>query len=123
MQQAAKAQGTGQRLALNDVLNWLVADQLVSAEAAETLKKERRYFRGATHPLVIVADQKWKSATPPHRVLALEHLTEWLAKRVGLDYLHIDPLKIDFAGVTEVMSVVSLMVQLPGWLRGYLFFR
>jgi len=104
MQQAAKAQGTGQRLALNDVLNWLVADQLVSAEAAETLKKERRYFRGATHPLVIVADQKWKSATPPHRVLALEHLTEWLAKRVGLDYLHIDPLKIDFAGVTEVMS-------------------
>ena len=39
---------------------------------------------------------------PP--LLGLEPLTEWLAKRVGMEYLHIDPLKIDFAGVTDVMS-------------------
>jgi general secretion pathway protein E len=104
MQQAAKAQGTGQRLTLTDVLDWLVADKLISAEAAEALKKERRYFRGNTHPLIICGDQKWKSLQPPHRALALETLTEWLAKRVGLDYLHIDPLKIDFSAVTEVMS-------------------
>ena len=38
------------------------------------------------------------------RSLSLEMLTEWLAKRVGMDYLHIDPLKIDFTGVTEIMS-------------------
>ena len=31
-------------------------------------------------------------------------LAEWLAKRFGMEYLRIDPLKIDFAGVTEVMS-------------------
>ena len=104
MQQAVKSQGTGQRLTLTDVLDWLVADKLIAAEAAEALKKERRYFRGTTHPLVIVADQKWKSASPPHKALALETLTEWLAKRVGKDYLHIDPLKIDFTGVTEIMS-------------------
>src|SRR3954471_53683 len=104
MQQAAKAQGTGQRLTLTDVLDWLVADKLISTEAAEALKKERRYFRGNTHPLIICGDQKWKSLQPPHRALALETLTEWLAKRVGLDYLHIDPLKIDFSAVTEVMS-------------------
>jgi general secretion pathway protein E len=96
--------GTGQRLTLAEVLDWLVADKLITAEAADQLKKERRYFRGSTHPLVIVADQKWKSAEPPHRALALETLTEWLAKRVGLEYLHIDPLKIDFTGVTEIMS-------------------
>jgi len=72
MQQAVKSQGTGQRLALTDVLDWLVADKLVTAEAAEQLKKERRYFRGSIHPLVIVADQKWKALNPPHRVLALE---------------------------------------------------
>src|SRR5580765_5370214 len=104
MQQAVKAQGTGQRLTLTGVLDWLVADKLIPAEAAEQLKKERRYFRGTTHPLIVVADQKWKSISPPHRVLALETLTEWLAKRVGMDYLHIDPLKIDFTGVTEIMS-------------------
>src|SRR6266850_1077121 len=38
------------------------------------------------------------------KFLQLETLSEWLAKRVGMEYLHIDPLKIDFAAVTDVMS-------------------
>ncbi|HEY5896348.1 MAG TPA: GspE/PulE family protein, partial [Burkholderiales bacterium] len=41
---------------------------------------------------------------PPKKLLSLELLAEWLAKRVGLEYLHIDPLKIDFSAVTDVMS-------------------
>ncbi len=92
------------RLTLIELLDWLVEDKLVEPEAAEALKKERRYYRGAGHPLVIIGDQKWKSAQVPHRLLSLESLTEWLAKRVGLEYMHIDPLKIDFSAVTEVMS-------------------
>ncbi|MBV8030942.1 MAG: type II/IV secretion system protein, partial [Betaproteobacteria bacterium] len=79
-------------------------DKLLDPALAEHLKKERRYYRGAAHPLVVVADQKWKYLPPPHRPMSLESLTEWLAKRVGMEYVHIDPLKIDFAGVTEVMS-------------------
>ncbi|HSA90519.1 MAG TPA: type II/IV secretion system protein, partial [Burkholderiales bacterium] len=105
MQQAVKTPQGGQkqdaRLALGGVLDWLVADKMVEAEAAAQLKKERRYYRGSTHPLVIVAQQKWKKA---NSLLTLEALSEWLAKRVGMEYLHIDPLKIDFAGVTEIMS-------------------
>ncbi|HVB48652.1 MAG TPA: type II/IV secretion system protein, partial [Burkholderiales bacterium] len=89
------------RLTLAEVLDWLVADRLVDAAAVELMKKERRYYRGAQNPLVVIAAQKWKGA---QRVLSLEALTEWLAKRVGMDYMHIDPLKIDFAAVTEVMS-------------------
>ncbi len=89
------------RLTLAEVLDWLVADRLVDVAAVEQVKKERRYYRGAQHPLVVIAGQKWKGA---QRVLSLEVLTEWLAKRVGMEYLHIDPLKIDFAAVTEVMS-------------------
>ena len=103
MQQVVKAAVTS-RLALGDVLEWLVADGLVAAEAAEALKKERRYYRGSLHPLVVVADQKWKHTKPPHKLLSLEWLTEWLARRVDMEYLHIDPLKIDFSAVTEVMS-------------------
>jgi general secretion pathway protein E len=108
MQQAVKTP-TGearaeQRLSLSEILDWLVADKLVGAPAAEELKKERRYYRGALHPLVTIADQKWRQAAAPGKPLTLEALTEWLAKRVGMDYLHIDPLKIDFAAVTEVMS-------------------
>jgi general secretion pathway protein E len=37
-------------------------------------------------------------------LLGVEFLSEWLAKRLGMDYMHIDPLKIDFSAVTEVMS-------------------
>jgi general secretion pathway protein E len=102
-QQAVKT-AVSSRLALAEVLDWLVADALVTKDAAEQLKKERRYYRGTLHPLVVVADQKWRHPQPPHRLLSLESLTEWLAKRVDMDYLHIDPLKIDFSAVTEVMS-------------------
>jgi general secretion pathway protein E len=109
MQQVAnpggKAAAGETRLTLAEVLDWLLEDKLADPEAAEKLKKERRYYRGTMHPLVIVADQKWRKGNAAgSSLLTLDWLAEWLAKRVGLDYLHIDPLKIDFAAVTEVMS-------------------
>ncbi|TAK52272.1 MAG: type II/IV secretion system protein [Betaproteobacteria bacterium] len=104
MPHAAKTPAREGRLNLAEVLDWLVEDRMLAAEDADKLKKERRYYRGASHPLVVVADQQWKSALPPHRPLALEPLTEWLAQRCGLEYRHIDPLKVDFSAVTEVMS-------------------
>jgi general secretion pathway protein E len=101
MQQAVKTAPSERRMVLAEILDWLVEDGLADAAAAATLKQERRYYRGALHPLVIVAEQNWKRGAAG---LTLEALTEWLAKRVGLEYLHIDPLKIDFSAVTEVMS-------------------
>ena len=92
------------RLALTEVLDWMVEDELVSREAADSLKTERRLHGGKIHPLIVIADQKWRTTKPSVRLLSLEALTEWLGARVGLDYLHIDPLKIDFTGVAEVMS-------------------
>jgi general secretion pathway protein E len=103
MQQAVKTP-LDHRLTLAEVLDWLVEDKMATAEGAEQLKKERRYYRGTLHPLVAVAEQKWRHLAPPHKLLSLELLSEWLAKRVGMEYLHIDPLKIDFTGVTEIMS-------------------
>ena len=92
------------RLTLVEVVDALVADGLIDVPEAERFLKERRYFRGDIHPLIVVAEQKWKSARPPHRVLDIETLSQWLAQWSGLEYLHIDPLKIDFAAVTEVVS-------------------
>ncbi|MBS1159986.1 MAG: type secretion system protein E:ral secretory system protein N-terminal [Proteobacteria bacterium] len=92
------------RLALSEVLEMMVADGLVDAPAAEALKTERRLHGGRIHPLIVIADQKWRSQKAPGRLLSIEMLTEWLAEHCGLDYLHIDPLKIDFTGVAEIMS-------------------
>jgi general secretion pathway protein E len=102
---AVQPQVAEHRLTIAEVLDWLVEDGLVDAAVAEQLKKERRYYRGVQHPLVIVADQHWKPlGGGAHKQLTIEVLTEWLAKRVGLDYMHIDPLKVDFSAVTDVMS-------------------
>ena len=92
------------RLTLPEVVDGLVADGLIPKGVGEAFKKERRYFKGDTHPLVVIADQRWKSVQPPHRTLDLENLTQWLAQWAGLDYFHIDPLKINFTAVTDVMS-------------------
>ena len=78
MQQAVKTPQAEHRLALAEVLDAMVEDKMVDAEAATALKKERRYYRGALHPLVIVAEQKWKKG---NSLLTLDALSEWLAKR------------------------------------------
>ncbi|MDR3055545.1 MAG: GspE/PulE family protein [Zoogloeaceae bacterium] len=92
------------KLELGEILNWLEADGMVSAENAQELRKARQGHSGEQNPLIVVAEQKWRTLTPPYKLLHLEALTEWLAARVGLDYLHIDPLKVDFSGVADVVS-------------------
>ncbi|HEU0289460.1 MAG TPA: GspE/PulE family protein [Burkholderiales bacterium] len=95
---------TNRRLELSQVLADLVADGLVPKEVADELAKNRRFARAEVHPLVIIADQKWKDPRAPKKILHLEALTQWLAEKSGLPYLHIDPFKIDFAAVTKAMS-------------------
>ncbi|WP_370661914.1 GspE/PulE family protein [Massilia alkalitolerans] len=56
------------------------------------------------HPLTAVAQCKLVSNLPPHRLLTLDALTEWCASKVGLPFIRIDPLKIDFTKVADVMS-------------------
>ena len=104
MSKAENAVPQDRRLTLAEVVDGLLADGLAEAELAEKFKRERRYFRGDIHPLVVSAEQRWKTPGEPPRTLDLDALTEWLARWSGLDYFHIDPLKINFAAVTEVMS-------------------
>ena len=93
------------KLTLDEVLAWLQADQLVASDAADKLAALRRNFRAdSSHPLTLIADQKWKNPRHPKQLLTLDALSEWLSARVGLPYFHIDPFKIDFAAVTKVMS-------------------
>jgi general secretion pathway protein E len=91
-------------LTLAQVVADLIADGMVPKEDAEKLVANRRHSRSDVHPLVVIADQKWKDPKNPRKLLSVEALTQWLADKVGLPYLHIDPFKIDFTAVTKVMS-------------------
>jgi len=90
------------RLRLDDILKLMVADGLVSRADADTLARSRTMR--FDHPLEAVADQKWKSGQPPHKLMTLEWLVEWLAAKLDVPYLHIDPLKIDLGAVTATMT-------------------
>jgi general secretion pathway protein E len=93
------------KLKLSEVLNMLVADGMVSKEETDALTAEHRLHRHDAHPLVIIAGKSWKSKAAPFRILTLDQLTEWMAIKVGLEYLHIDPLKIDFSNLVDLMSI------------------
>jgi general secretion pathway protein E len=92
------------KLTLAEVLGMLISDGMIEQGQADALIAARRGQRHDSHPLVLVAEQNWKSLTPPNRLMHLDALTEWMAKRTGLEYFHIDPLKIDFTTVTDIMS-------------------
>jgi general secretion pathway protein E len=105
MSTAPAPQPQGDRpLTLAQVVTDLIADNLVPREEAEKLVANRRFSRSDVHPLVIIADQKWKDPRSARKLLTVESLTQWLADKCGLPYLHIDPFKIDFTAVTKVMS-------------------
>ncbi len=93
------------KLKLAEVLDMLAADGMVDKEDADALFSERHTRRHDDHPLVVIAAKAWRSQLPPQRILTLDTLTEWLAKKVGLEYLHIDPLKIDFTNLVDLMSI------------------
>jgi general secretion pathway protein E len=95
-------------LDLHQVFTWLVADRIVAQADARTLYNQALGLQKSStmemHVLVAVAQTKLQSAKPPHRQLTLDWLTEWVAGRAGLPFYRIDPLKIDFTRVADVMS-------------------
>ena len=92
------------RLHWRALVQWLHADGVIDAESAQ--RTEQRFAAGdsAQHPLVRLASAGLvqQGTLKP---LDVEALTEWLARRVGLPYLRIDPLKVDVGRVGEVMSI------------------
>jgi general secretion pathway protein E len=86
------------------LVTWLGDDGLLTPKDAELVTQRFSAGNSAQHPLVRLAGMGLTRADTG-AVLELEPLTEWLAQRVGLPYLRIDPLKVDVGRVAEVMSI------------------
>ena len=92
-------------LDLNDLLRELVNQGRIAQDTAEQcLAIRRSAVNNQQHPLEFLASQQVDDLKRPGRKLELETLTQWLADYCGQPYLRIDPLKIDVAAVTPLMS-------------------
>ena len=85
------------------LVDWLCADAVITAEEALRITTRCAQAESRQHPLVRLASVAVRRASDA-RPLDIEALTQWLAQRAGLDYLRIDPLKVDVAKVADAMS-------------------
>ncbi len=93
-------------LSPENILRDLVLDGvLTQKDAKKFLDRPRPKETAVTeHPLASIADAGLVRATPPHEVVSIEFLVAWLARKSGLNYVRIDPLKVDVSAVTSLVS-------------------
>jgi general secretion pathway protein E len=92
------------RLEWRPLLQWLHEGGVIGTEDLQRV--EQRFGAGASgqHPLVRLGGAGMVRKSDG-RVLDAESLTEWLAGRIGLPYLRIDPLKVEVGRVADIMSI------------------
>ena len=90
-------------------LEWIL-EQLVSQDIVEQEKASMvtslvsSQHRKSLHPLEIIASRQWTNKSSPEQVLSLDMLTDWLVELSGQTRYHFDPLKMDVAACTSIMS-------------------
>ncbi len=72
--------------------------------ADDILGRPRTPEQARLHPLEYLADLALDDLCHPGSKLDIEKLCQWLAELAGQAYCHIDPLKIDAANITSIMS-------------------
>ena len=92
------------KLSMGDLLRMLVNDGRLDKTEAEKLYKDRKLDSSNLHPIIIVGEQKWKDLRAPHKVMNTDFLSRWLADQAGLEFYHIDPLKLDFTSAAQMVS-------------------
>jgi general secretion pathway protein E len=85
------------------LVDWLSADGVISLEEARRTIARCSQAESAQHPLVRLASVAMTRAADG-KPLDIETLTQYLAHKSGLEYLRIDPLKVDVGKVADTMS-------------------
>ncbi|WP_037472530.1 GspE/PulE family protein [Simplicispira psychrophila] len=85
------------------IVDWLREDGVIALEEAQRTVARCSQAESRQNPLVRLASVAMARASDG-KPLDIEALTEYLAARVGLGYLRIDPLKVDVGKVADTMS-------------------
>jgi general secretion pathway protein E len=90
---------------LEGILDLLVAQEIVEQEKASMISSlVSAQDRKSLHPIEIIANRQWMNKSKPDQVITLDFLTDWLASESGLERYYFDPLKMDVASCTSIMS-------------------
>ncbi|MGA8784891.1 MAG: ATPase, T2SS/T4P/T4SS family [Polaromonas sp.] len=87
------------------LVEWLGEDGVISSAEAQRTIARCSQVQSAQHPLVRLASVGM-TRVADGQSLDIESIAQWLAGRAGLQYLRIDPLKVDVGKVAESMSAV-----------------
>jgi len=85
------------------LVQWLQLDAVINPAEAQRIHTRCAQAESVQHPLVRLASVAVHHASDS-KPMGIEALTQWLAARVGLTYLRIDPLKVDVGKVADAMS-------------------
>ena len=85
------------------LVTWLEQDGVISAEEAQRTIARCAQAESAQPALVRLASVSMRRKVD-QKPLDIEALAQWLAGRAELDYLRIDPLKVDVGKVADAMS-------------------
>ena len=87
------------------MLDLLVTQEIVEQEQASMISSlVSAQDRKNLHPIEIIANRQWANKSQPDQVISLNFLTDWLARESGLERYYFDPLKMDVAACTSIMS-------------------
>ena len=94
------------KLELAAIIEGLLLEGLIEESNAQLLLSLTRSNDGANElgPLERIANSGWTLPGNEETKIDLDFLSKWLAEKVGLDWLRIDPLKVDVPAVTAVTS-------------------
>ena len=87
------------------LVEWLSGDGVISGAEAERTIARCAQAQSAQQPLIRLASVGMIRAADG-KPLDIETISQWLAGRAGLNYLRIDPLKVDVGKVADSMSAV-----------------
>jgi general secretion pathway protein E len=85
------------------LVDWLERDGVIAPEEAQRTIARCAQAESAQHPLVRLASVSMRRLSD-NKPLDIETLTQWLAGYAGMDYLRIDPLRVDVGKVADAMS-------------------
>jgi general secretion pathway protein E len=85
------------------LVEWLKQDKVIAEDEAVRTIARCSQAESAQHPLVRLAAVSMRRAAD-QKPLDIEMLTQWLSLRASLDYLRIDPLKVDVGKVADAIG-------------------